>query len=337
MLLPTGRLIVVANSICHRQSIRPAGQRGDVVLNGTVLALGVLAREGVAGEFNPDLGQPLTSRGRRHLLRCVDGYRHAARTTAVNTSATDLRYILPTMDGRAGLKLFCSYSHHDESLWAELSKHLKLLERQGLVATWYDRQIGAGDLWRQAIDRNLQEADIILLLISADFLASDYCFDIEMKTALERHAAEEALVVPVILRPVDWRGTPFREFQSLPRDGKPITTFANPDVAFEQVAAGLRAAIENRLKTRRGQNAVSPEVPPEMPPPPPKLPAGSVDPIVRLLALYIGPIASVVVRQAALSYHGPQELCEAVSVEIPHPEDRSRFLSEARKLDHETA
>jgi hypothetical protein len=78
------------------------------------------------------------------------------------------------MDGRGGLKLFCSYSHRDESLWAELSKHLKLLERQGLVATWYDRQIGAGDLGRQAIDQNLREADIILLLISADFLASDY-------------------------------------------------------------------------------------------------------------------------------------------------------------------
>jgi hypothetical protein len=167
-------------------------------------------------------------------------------------------------------------------------------------------------------------------LISADFLASDYCFDIEMRTALERHAAEEALVVPVILRPVDWRGTPFRELQSLPRDGKPVTTFANPDVAFEQVATGLRAAIENRLKARRGQDANAAEVRP----PAPKLPAGSVDPIVRLLSLYIGPIASVVVRQAASSCNGARELCEAVSVEIPHPEDRSRFLSEARKLDH---
>jgi hypothetical protein len=237
------------------------------------------------------------------------------------------------MDGRGGLKLFCSYSHRDESLWVELSKHLKLLERQGLVATWYDRQIGAGNLWRQAIDQNLREADIILLLISADFLASDYCFDIEMKTALERHAADEALVVPVILRPVDWRGTPFRELQSLPRDGKPVTTFTNPDVAFEQVATGLRTAVENRLKARRGQNANEREVLP----PPPRLPAGSVDPIVRLLSVYIGPIASVVVRHAASNCHNARELCEAVSVEITHPEDRSRFLSEARKLDHETA
>jgi TIR domain len=115
------------------------------------------------------------------------------------------------------IKLFCSYSHRDEHLRDELAKHLKLLERQGLVRTWHDRQIGAGDLWKQAIDKNLEEADIILLLISADFLASDYCFDIEMKIALERHAAGKALVVPVILRPVDWQTTPFRMLQALPK------------------------------------------------------------------------------------------------------------------------
>ncbi len=83
----------------------------------------------------------------------------------------------------------------------ELAKHLKLLERTGLIRNWHDRKIGAGEPWKEAIDRNLAEADVILLLISADFLASDYCFDIEMKTALDRHATGEALVVPVILRP----------------------------------------------------------------------------------------------------------------------------------------
>jgi hypothetical protein len=234
--------------------------------------------------------------------------------------------------GRVGstpIKLFCSYSHCDELLRDELEKHLKMLQRQGLVKSWHDRQIGAGDLWSEAIDRNLQEADIILLLISADFLASDYCFDIEMKTALERHKAGDALVVPVILRPVDWQATPFRAIQALPRDGKPVTTFENRDLAFEQVATGIRAAIERLLQARRGDVARAPEAAPSSTGPPPSY----MDPIVKLLTLYIGPIASVVVRQAAPGCCNAPELCAAVAVEIANPHDRSRFLSEAFKVN----
>ena len=231
------------------------------------------------------------------------------------------------------ITLFCSYSHRDEHLRDELAKHLKLLERQGLVRTWHDRQIGAGDLWKQAIDRNLEEADIILLLISADFLASDYCFDIEMKIALERHAAGKALVVPVILRPVDWQARPFRMLQALPRNGRPVTTFENLDIAFEQVATEIRAAIEKLRKSDQGQIIRSSEVLL----PSPELPAASLDSIVRLLTLYIGPIASVVVRQAASNCRGMLELYEAVAVEITNPQDRSRFLFEAGKMNNQAA
>jgi hypothetical protein len=229
------------------------------------------------------------------------------------------------------IKLFCSYSHRDEQLWDELAKHLKLLERQGLVQTWHDRQIGAGDLWKQAIDRNLQEAHIILLLISADFLASDYCFDIEMKTALERHAAGEALVIPVILRPVDWQATPFAGLQALPKDGKPVTTFANLDIALEQVATGIRAAIE-KLRGHPGESVRSPDTRPA-----PELSADCLDRVAKLLTLFIGPIASVVVRQAASRCRGATELCEAVAVEIANPQDRSRFLYEAYKVNRQAA
>jgi hypothetical protein len=214
-----------------------------------------------------------------------------------------------------------------------LAKHLKLLERQGLVRAWHDRQIGAGDLWKQAIDQNLQDADIILLLISADFLASDYCFDIEMKTALDRHAAGKAVVVPVILRPVDWAATPFSGLQALPRNGQPITTFENLDIAFEQVATGIRAAIERLLEAPRGHVSSSPEATL----PSPELPADCVDAIVRLLTPYIGPIASVVVRHAASTCCGLPELCEAVAVEITNPRDRSRFLIEARMMNNQAA
>jgi hypothetical protein len=226
------------------------------------------------------------------------------------------------------IKLFCSYSHRDEHLRDELAKHLKLLERQGLVESWHDRRIGAGDVWKEEIDRNLSEADIILLLISADFLASDYCFDIEMKTALERHSAAQALVIPIILRPVDWQATPFSGLQALPRNGKPVTTFDNLDVAFEQVATGIRAAIEKLRKTRTGPAAPSQAAPPPLA----GLPATSLEPITKLLTRYVGPIAAIVVRQAASRCQGLPELCAAVAGEIANVQDRSRFLSEAYKI-----
>jgi hypothetical protein len=232
------------------------------------------------------------------------------------------------MDAPSAIKLFCSYSHRDEPLRDELAKHLKPIERQGLVRTWHDREISSGDLWKEAIDRNLQEADVILLLISADFLASDYCFDIEMKNALERHAMGEALVIPVILRPVDWRATPFGKLQALPKDGKPVTTFENLDSALEQVAQGIRIAVEGLQKERRAPMASPQTTILSIP----ALPTASLDPIVKLLTLYIGPIASVVVRQAASNCHGVREVCEAVAGEIANPQDRSRFLTEARRV-----
>jgi hypothetical protein len=237
------------------------------------------------------------------------------------------------------IKLFCSYSHKDEALRDELGKHLKLFERQGLIRSWHDRKIGAGDVWQEAIDRGLREADVILLLISADFLASDYCFDFEMNKALDRHAAGEALVIPVILRPVDWRATPFSKLQALPADGRPVTTFQNIDIALEQVAQGIRRAIEGLREKRQAparragqENAALPQGASSFP----LLPAARLDPIVKLLAHYIGPIASVVVRQAASRYPGLPELCDAVAHEIANPQDRSRFLSEARRVNSST-
>jgi hypothetical protein len=226
------------------------------------------------------------------------------------------------------IKLFCSYSHRDEHLRDELAKHLKLLERQGLIESWHDRRIGAGEVWKEEIDRNLSEADIILLLISADFLASDYCFDIEMKAALERHSAAKAVVIPIILRPVDWHATPFSGLQALPKNGKPVTTFDNLDTAFEQVATSIRAAIEKVLKTRTGLATPAQEAAP----PSPGLSAARLEPITKLLTRYVGPIATIVVRQAASRCQGMPELCAAVAVEIANVQDRSRFLSEACKI-----
>ena len=97
------------------------------------------------------------------------------------------------------IELFCSYAHADEAHLQQLETHLSILKRQGLIATWYDRQITAGTEWAQTTDAHLNSASVILLLISPDFFASDYCYGIEMKRALERHQAQEACVIPLLL------------------------------------------------------------------------------------------------------------------------------------------
>jgi TIR domain len=104
------------------------------------------------------------------------------------------------------IEVFISYSHKDEALREKLGTHLSLLKRHGVIDDWHDRRIGAGQEWAGAIDEHLNSAAIILLLVSADFLASDYCYDREMKRALERHDAGDARVIPVILRNVDLEG-----------------------------------------------------------------------------------------------------------------------------------
>ncbi len=142
------------------------------------------------------------------------------------------------------MRLFYSYSHKDEALRDELEEALALLKRQSFIAAWHDRKIGAGEEWRNQLDKNLEEADVILLLISPPFLASDYCYDIETKRALERHDRGEAKVIPVLLRPVDWEGSPFARLQGLPIDLRPVTTWPNRDEAWKDVARGIRRAVE---------------------------------------------------------------------------------------------
>ncbi len=141
------------------------------------------------------------------------------------------------------MKLFFSYAHKDEPLRDQLATHLSLLKRQNIITDWHDRNITAGADWSQAIDDNLNTANIILLLISADFLASDYCYDKEMTRALEHHNQGTARIIPIILRPCDWHSAPFGKLQALPKDAKPVTQWDNPDEAFTHIAQGIRTAI----------------------------------------------------------------------------------------------
>jgi predicted aspartyl protease len=147
------------------------------------------------------------------------------------------------------LKVFFAYSHKDEALRDELEKHLALLNRSGVIASWHDRRISGGTEWDGEIDEYLNRADIILLLVSADFLASSYCYDREMKRAVERHDSGEARVVPIALRHCDWQGAPFAKLQGLPRDMKPVTSWSDRDEAFKDIAVGIRKVAEELSRT----------------------------------------------------------------------------------------
>lgn len=141
------------------------------------------------------------------------------------------------------VEVFYSYAHADEDFRVELVEHLRLLERQGVITGWHDRNISAGTEWKDAIDDHLESAKIILLLISSDFLASDYCYDIELKRAMERHAEGKARVIPIIIRKCDWSSAPFGKLQALPKNARPVRSWEDKDEAYTDVVAGIRRAI----------------------------------------------------------------------------------------------
>lgn len=140
--------------------------------------------------------------------------------------------------------VFFSYSHADEGLRDQLEQQLAMLKRQGVIETWHDRRIGAGQEIDKAIDDHINGDEIILLLVSPDFIASDYCYDVEMKAAMGRHNAGDAVVIPIILRACDWHHAPFGKLLAAPRDGKPVTQWSDRDEAFLQVAQAVRKAAE---------------------------------------------------------------------------------------------
>jgi hypothetical protein len=147
------------------------------------------------------------------------------------------------------IKLFFSYAHEDEAMRDQLEIHLAMLKRNGLISSWHDRRIAAGSELHQAIDHNLEEADVILLLLSPHFLASNYCYEREAARALERHREGTAIVIPVILQPCDWLHSPFTRLRATPRDGKPVVKHPNVNDAFLEVVGDIRAAAESLHKS----------------------------------------------------------------------------------------
>src|SRR2546421_11521272 len=147
------------------------------------------------------------------------------------------------------VKIFYCYAYEDKGYRETLEKHLSTLRQLGLITEWSDRNIDAGKEWAKEIDSNLNTANIILLLISPDFVHSDYCYSVEMKRALERHENGTARVIPIILRHVDYEGAPFSRLQALPPDAIPVTDrkWRSRDEAFRDVAQAIRKVVKELL------------------------------------------------------------------------------------------
>jgi chorismate mutase len=161
------------------------------------------------------------------------------------------------------LKVFCSYSHEDEHYLEVLKTWLVGLERDGLIEQWHDRMISAGGEWEEAIAEHLQTSAMVLLLITPDFMASQYIYEKELSRAVEKHRRGEARVIPIIVRPSPpLKGTPFGKLQALPKDGKPITTWPNQDEAWLDILTGIQQAVAEFSFSRQapGQEGSSEQI-----------------------------------------------------------------------------
>jgi hypothetical protein len=147
------------------------------------------------------------------------------------------------------IKIFCSYAHEDADLRKKIETHLGFLKRENKIEHWYDGEIKAGEEWRGKIDAQLNSADVILLLISAYFVDSEFCYSVEMQRAMERHDAGEAIVIPILLHPCDWHHAPFGKLQALPKS-KAISLWPNIEEALSEVAKGVREVVEGLITAR---------------------------------------------------------------------------------------
>jgi hypothetical protein len=142
------------------------------------------------------------------------------------------------------VEVFISYAHADQELRKKLEEHLSSLKYSGEILVWQDQEIPAGANWEDQINANLNKADLILLLISASFIASKYCWNKEVQTALQRHKAGTAQVIPIILKPTFWQNTPLGQLQALPTGAKPVTQWSDPDAALEDVVQGIQKVVK---------------------------------------------------------------------------------------------
>jgi len=149
-------------------------------------------------------------------------------------------------------KLFIAYARPDRPFLDAFVRHLAPMRREGLLSIWHDGEIGPGENWQSAIHHHIESADIIVLLVSASFIHSEYCYRNELPVALQRHEARQVVIIPVIVSSCDWTRMPFARIQALPDGGKAVNTWPDHDVAWTNVAFGIRSVL-NRLTASRAQ------------------------------------------------------------------------------------
>lgn len=199
----------------------------------------IRTKQDVESFFIPHLRRELEARGTMQTKGKKKNVELAANVGTIPDQATEKQ-----------IEIFFSYSHKDEKLRDKLADHLSIMKRNGIIQEWYDRKITGGTEWKGQIDAHLNSAQIILLLISANFISSDYCYDIELKRAMERHDNSEARVIPIILRACKWQDAPFGKLEPLPNDAKPVTSWTNRDQAFTNIVEGIERVItEMRTKS----------------------------------------------------------------------------------------
>ena len=169
------------------------------------------------------------------------------------------------------VSIFISYSQKDEDFRDELVKHLRVLERTGIVTSWHDRRILPGSDWSSEIDQHIEQADILLCLVSANFIDSDYCWEKEMKRALARYHAQQAVVIPILIKPVAWGHTPLAAIQGLPIGLLPVSSWPNRDDAWRsiveaimEVSQGIYGARRRALESLEAASTNPNIVPPEL-------------------------------------------------------------------------
>ncbi len=152
------------------------------------------------------------------------------------------------------MKIFLSYAHEDERYKEKLQVSLAVLKNKGLIEVWDDRQLMGGQEWDATIKKALDDADIVLLLVSPDFLASSYIFDVEVKLAMEEHRAKTVRVIPIIVRPCLWKETEFVQLQAFPKNAKPISSWNDEDEAFFDIAKNIEEIVSPGESTAGASN-----------------------------------------------------------------------------------
>jgi TIR domain len=144
------------------------------------------------------------------------------------------------------LEVFCCYAREDQAMLEHLKKHLAPLQRQGQITIWSDTNIDAGVEWERELHQHLERADIILLMISPDFMSSDYCYSTEMGRAIQRHNQGSVRVIPVLLRSTFWQNAPFAKLQMVPTNAEPVTNWPDRDKAFHNITEQISQVITGR-------------------------------------------------------------------------------------------